>query len=149
MWWFWDDNNFYGISRSFQWNLMKALHELICQIHNNRKAPNLQADVKIWTNTMARMCQNSSHAALSTSGISQQEARLRLRCTPTQGLRAAAVNHLCFTTTHICCCTTVYSCKKYKLGFTLSQGISSAKYLWHSKDAGGVPGVGRGGKRGS
>ena len=81
---------------------MKALHEFICQKHNNnRKAPGLQTDRKIPMNTTAGLCPKPSHTALSTNAISQQEARLQLCHIPTQGCVAEAVNHLCSTRMHI------------------------------------------------
>ena len=56
---------------------MKALHEFICQKHNNnRKAPGLQADREIPMNTTTGMCQKPGQPTLDTDGIGQQEAWL-------------------------------------------------------------------------
>lgn len=127
---------------------MKALHEFICQKHNNnRKAPSLQADIKIPMNTMAGMCQKSRHAALSTNGISQREVQLQLCHVPTQGFIAEAVNHLCITMMGIFVAAAPSTVVKNKNQVSLSQGITSAKYLLHSKDGERALGAGKEGER--
>lgn len=122
---------------------MKALHEFICQKHNNnRKAPSLQADIKIPMNTMAGMCQKSRHAALSTNGISQREVWLQLCHGPTQGFIAEAVNHLCITMMRVFVVAAPATVVKNKNQVSLSQGIASTKYLLHSEDGKCVLGAG-------
>lgn len=72
----------------------------------------------------------------------QQEVQLQIWHEPTQGFIAEAVNHLCITMMHIFTGATPSTVVKYKNQVSLSQGITSAKYLLRSKDGERVLGPG-------